>query len=81
MGVGVETVVADHDLSLYLPIRSASVLVRARTRLWTLKPVCRHERMRSAGLDGDDDAGNEPLARQRLEIDREGLDRRPAELS
>jgi hypothetical protein len=32
------------------------------------------------GLDGDDDAGNERLARQRLKIDREGLDRRPAKL-
>ncbi|HCS49199.1 MAG TPA: hypothetical protein DIW61_13475 [Candidatus Aminicenantes bacterium] len=32
------------------------------------------------GLDGDDDAGNERLARQRLNIDREGLRRRPAEL-
>jgi hypothetical protein len=32
------------------------------------------------GLDGDDDAGDERLARQRLKIDREGLDRRPAEL-
>ncbi len=26
------------------------------------------------GLDGDDDAGNERLARQRLKVDREGLD-------
>lgn len=32
------------------------------------------------GLEGDDDAGNERLASQRLEIDREGLDRLPAEL-
>ena len=31
------------------------------------------------GLDGDDDAGNERLARQRLKVDHEGLDRRPAE--
>jgi len=32
------------------------------------------------GLDGDDDAGNERLARQHLKIDREGLHRRLAEL-
>jgi hypothetical protein len=29
------------------------------------------------GLDGDVDAGKERLARQRLNIDREGLDRPP----
>jgi len=31
-------------------------------------------------LDGDDDAGNEQLVRQRLKIDREGLLRRQAGL-
>jgi len=33
---------------MYFPTRSASGFVLARTRLWTLKPVCRQERMRSA---------------------------------
>ncbi len=32
------------------------------------------------GLDGDDDPGNERLSCQRLKVDREGLDRRPAEV-
>ena len=33
---------------MYFPTRSASGFVLVRTRLWTLKPVCRQERMRSA---------------------------------
>jgi hypothetical protein len=33
--------------TMYFPTRSASIFVRARTRLWTLKPLCRHERIRS----------------------------------
>jgi hypothetical protein len=32
---------------MYFPTRSASGLVLARTRLWTLKPVCGQERIRS----------------------------------
>jgi len=30
---------------MYFPTRSASVLVLARTRLWTLKPVCCQEKL------------------------------------
>ena len=33
---------------MYLPTRSASFFVFALTRLWTLNPVCRQERRRSA---------------------------------
>ena len=33
---------------MYFPTRSASLIVLARTRLWTLNPVCRQERIRSA---------------------------------
>jgi len=33
---------------MYLPTRSASLFVLARTRLWTLNPVCRQERRHSA---------------------------------
>jgi len=33
---------------MYFPTRSASSLVFARTRLWTLNPVCLQERIRSA---------------------------------
>jgi len=33
---------------MYLPTRSASLFVVARTRLCTEKPVCRQESMRSA---------------------------------
>ncbi len=36
---------------MYFPTRSASAFVLARTRLWTLKPVCRQETLlRSAQL-------------------------------
>jgi len=33
---------------MYLPTRSASAFVLALTKLWTLKPLCRQERILSA---------------------------------
>jgi hypothetical protein len=72
--------------------RWASALVLARTRLWTLNPVWRQERIRHQemevrvevdllpeGLDGDDDPEDEPLAGQGFEVGHEGFNGRPAE--
>ena len=58
---------------MYFPTRSASGFVLARTRLWTLKPVCRQERMRSAhsGLSSSLRTRNPRTSRAKISASRE----------
>ncbi len=63
--------------TMYFPTRSASSFVRTLTRLWTLKPLCHRERIRSAhcGLESSRRTRKARTSRENTSASRESSQR------